>query len=43
MKRRGPSAASLVKTEFRLKKSMKAVDVLAFLNAQIDELGLLTP
>ena len=40
---RGPSAASIVRTEFGLKKSMKTVDVLAFLNAQIDELGLLTP
>jgi len=43
MKRRGPSAASIVKTEFGLKKGMKPADVLAFLNAHIDEIGLLTP
>ena len=44
MKRRGPSAASLVKTEFGLPKSMKTADVLVFLNAYIfADLGNLTP
>ena len=35
MKRHGPSAASIVKAEFGLPKSMKTADVLTFLNAYI--------